>query len=59
MLHDRNKKLSDRRVKEHMKSDKDLKRKESGRYTDRFRTWIWSMMWLVMGFCVTILILNN
>ena len=28
MLHDRNKKLSDRRVKEHMKSDKDLKRKK-------------------------------
>ena len=42
-----------------MKSDKDLKRKESGRYTDRFWTWIWSMMWLVMGFCITVLILKN
>ena len=42
-----------------MKNNKNPDRKVSGKYSDRFRVWIWSMMWLVMGFCITVLILKN
>lgn len=42
-----------------MKKDRETKNQNDGSFKGRIQLWIWSIMWLLMGFCITVLILKQ